>query len=163
MRAIDVLKRFHLEKHRSVSAVLRDIGTVIDEHSDPAFISNKIIADLGGTPVSQPVDAGIVARCLIEQAHILRDNYDAANAMKYAEDKVAKLRTKMPYIWSTQLAGSNGESKEVPVSDKKLNAQRIFLANQEKKNAEIARLIVADMGITESNASYYVQSFRKKK
>lgn len=163
MRALDVLKRYHLDKHRSVSMVLRDIGMVIDEHSDPAFISNKIIVDLGGTPVAQPVDAGIVARCLIEQAHLLRDNYDAASAMKYAEDKLAKLRVKMPYIWTTQLAGGSNDPKVVPVSDKKMQAQKIFMANQEKKNADIARLIVAEMGMTESNASYYVQSFRKKK
>lgn len=161
MDAITVLKRYKLDGMRSPSAVIQAIGFVIDESDDQMFVSNRIISELGGTPADKPVEAGLIARCLIEQAHLKRADYDPAEAYKYAEAKVQKLRVVMPYLWCTALASSN-DGKTEQVADKRIQAQRIFLSNQHLKNSEIARLMVAEMGITETNAAYYASNFRKK-
>jgi hypothetical protein len=161
MNAIKVLERYRLDKMRSPSAVIHAIGLIIDEDDDQMFVSNRIISEFGGQPSDKPVEAGLIARCLIEQAHIKRDDFDLAEAYKYAEAKVEKLRVTMPYLWCTNLAASN-DGKAEQVADKRIQAQRIFLSNQHLKNSEIVRLMVAEMGITETNAAYYASNFRKK-
>jgi hypothetical protein len=47
-------------------------------------------------------------------------------------------------------------AKEPKVNDKKVAAQRIFDANTDKGNGEIARMIAEQLEITYANAYYYV-------
>jgi len=47
-------------------------------------------------------------------------------------------------------------AKEPKVNDKKVAAQRIFDANKDKGNGEIARMIAEQLEITYANAYYYV-------
>lgn len=155
--ATDILKRYHVDGYRSVSLAIKQIGDFIDASPDPLFISNKIVSDLGGKPHEQVVEAGLLARCLIEQAWLLRDDYDPATAYAYAEQKVEKLRKTMPYLWTSVQNTSSSV-----VNEKSTVAQRIFLDNQEKKGTEIARLIAAELDIPEASAAYYVTKFRKQ-
>lgn len=164
MNAIPALKKYGIHKHSSVNMVIRDIGAIIDAGTDPLDASNRIIAEFGGRPVTNAVDAGIIARCLAEQAFYNQKEYDAEAAYKYAIDKVNLLAVKMPYIYATQekeQTSNTKERKSVGDPDKKVKAYNIYLKNKSLKNAEICRLIVAEIGITMANANYYVMRFRK--
>lgn len=52
--------------------------------------------------------------------------------------------------------------KEEKVNDKKVAAQRLFDANQDKNNGAIARLIAAELEISYANAYYYVTRVFKR-
>jgi hypothetical protein len=52
--------------------------------------------------------------------------------------------------------------KEEKVNDKKVAAQRLFDANQDKNNGAIARLISAELEISYANAYYYVTRVFKR-
>ena len=164
MSALPALKKYGLHKHGSVNMVIRDVGIIIDSGTDQLDISNRIIAEFGGRPVTNAVDAGIIARCLAEQAFYTKKDYDAEAAYIYAVDKVKMLAAKMPYIYAAQdkeQASKPTERKSSGDPDKKVKAFDIYIQNKSLKNVEICRLIVAEVGITMANANYYVMRFRK--
>ena len=147
----------------SVHLAIRDVGAVIDNARDPAVMSNKLIAELGGKAVHNPIDAGIVARCLVERAFYAPKEYNPAIAYQYGIDKVALLKQKMPYIYSSSLnTKSSPKDTTAKSSDKKQQALALFTDNIGLKNAEISRILVKEMGMTLANANYYVAQFRKK-
>lgn len=53
-------------------------------------------------------------------------------------------------------------SVAIEKTEKKAKAYAIFEANKDKKSSDIARLIQAELGITLSNAQYYVTRVFKK-
>lgn len=164
MNAVLALKKYGLHNHGSVNMVIRDIGSIIDAGTDQLAISNRIIAEFGGHPVTNPIDAGIIARCLAEQAFYGKKEYNPEDAYKYATDKVAMLTAKMPYIYAAQTreqANAPVERKSSGDPDKKVKSFSIYIKNKSLKNVEICRLIVAEVGITMANANYYVMRFRK--
>lgn len=146
----------------SVHMAIRDVGSVIDNARDPAVMSNKLIAELGGKAVENPVDAGIMARCLVERAFYSPKEYNPTVAYAYGLEKITKLKTKMPYIYSSsQSTSTTSIASPTRSTDKKQQALAIFTDNITMKNADIARKMVADMGLTMANANYYVMQFRK--
>lgn len=147
----------------SVHMAIRDVGTVIDNARDPVVMSNKLIAELGGKAVQNTVDAGIMARCLVERAFYAPKQYDPTIAYAYGLEKITKLKQKMPYIYVSSQPTSTTTSAATPTrnADKKQQALAIFTDNITMKNADIARKMVSDMGLTMANANYYVMQFRK--
>jgi hypothetical protein len=52
--------------------------------------------------------------------------------------------------------------KEPKTNDKKVAAQRLFEANKDKGNGEIAKMIASELEITYANAYYYVTRVFKR-
>lgn len=74
-------------------------------------------------------------------------------AEKAVEAVQAEAKTKTPKI----------EGIKTPkVNDKKVAAQRLFEANKDKGNGEIAQMIAAELEITYANAYYYVTRVFKR-
>lgn len=157
-----VFKKYSISPS-SVHLAIRDVGAVIDNARDPAVMSNKLIVEMGGRAVDNPIDAGIIARCLIERAFYDLKSYDPVIAYNYGLEKVATLKQKMPYIYcsSANVKQTQPNERAPRNSDKKQQALAIFTNNIAMKNADIARKIVSEMGITLANANYYVMQFRK--
>ena len=53
-------------------------------------------------------------------------------------------------------------AKEPKTNDKKVAAQRLFEANKDKGNGEIAKMIASELEITYANAYYYVTRVFKR-
>lgn len=158
MDAIAVLKRYGLDNISSVHTVIRNIGDVIDESPNVLRACNRVIAEFGGKPVDNHVDAGIIARCLVEQAHLLREAYNAEQAYEYSLAKVKKITNRLPCLYASVDASS--ESKTVNATSTACHS--IFLNHSTEKNIVIAKKIAEQVGITIANANYYVSKFRKE-
>lgn len=159
MDAIAVLKKYGLDNVSSVHTVIRNIGDVIDESPNVLRACNRVIAEFGGKPVDNHVDAGIIARCLVEQAHLLRDSYNAEQAYQYSLDKVKKITNRLPCLYAS-VDTSSAESKTVNATSTACHS--IFLNHSTEKNIVIAKMIAEQVGITIANANYYVSKFRKE-
>ena len=146
----------------SVHLAIRDVGFIIDEARDPHITSNKLTVELGGHPSSNAIDAGIVARCMVERAFYAPDKFDAERAYQYALEKVKKISEKMPYLYSSiQNQEIDLSERTIQNNDKRQQAFAIFAEDTSLKNVAIARKLIERLGMTQSNASYYVSSFRK--
>lgn len=160
MDAIAVLKKYGLDNVSSVHTVIRNVGDIIDESSNVLRACNRVIVEFGGKPVDNHVDAGIIARCLVEQAHLLRENYDAEQAYQYSLSKVKKITNRLPCLYASIDSSSSESTKTANATS--IACHSIFLENSTEKNINIAKKIAEQVGITIANANYYVSKFRKE-
>ena len=117
---------------------------------------------------SHHVEADIVAKSLIEQAILKGDAFVLGEAMAYAEDKIASIRIKMPWLFRDQVieAGStedatptaprtkganNSKNRDVPAMVAKIVATGV------NDRGEIVRQVAEELGIEYANAFYYVK------
>lgn len=163
--------RYHLDLSSVTRALTSFNYKINDDASRKSVHCNRLIKDLGGEPISNEVDAEIIAKCLIEQVILQGEDYIAANAIKLAEAKLAKLRVKMPELWAgIQVEVATDKSpdpfakkpKKVKrvgsdsSGDKKERAREVYNKYAGKPAGDIAKLIASELDITYSNAYYYV-------
>ncbi len=155
-----VFEKYKIDPNSSIHRTIHGIGIDISESSDPLLKSNQIICKLGGTAVVDPIEAPIVAKCMIEQAVLFalqRRDFDPAHAMNVAKVRVADMKVKHPYLFVMKESSMEAVAKPVKRSgDKKARALAIFEANRGKKASDVAKLIQVELGITFANAYYYV-------
>lgn len=75
----------------------------------------------------------------------------AAGSGKRAEEATATARATAKTATST-----SKQPKEAKVNDKRVAALRLFEANKDKNNGQIAKMIASELEITYANAYYYV-------
>lgn len=162
--AVYALNKLGLKPGMSVSRAISKIGLDLNDCTDPLIAANKIISSFGGSPVSMPIQADIIAKALIEQAIIFGEEFDCEKAYAVAITKFQKIENTMPYVF----AGSTEDmapakrpvAKEPRGGDKKARALEIY--NKERggptprPNGEIATMIAKELDITYANAYYYV-------
>lgn len=163
--------RYHLDLSSVTRALTSFNYKINDDASRKSTHCNRLIKDLGGQPISNEVDAEIIAKCLIEQVILQGEDYIADSAIKLAEAKLAKLRVKMPELWagiqvevatdksSDPFAKKPKKAKRVGSAspdDKKERARAVYDKYAGKPAGDIAKLIASELDITYSNAYYYV-------
>lgn len=156
-----VFKKYGIDPDLSINRTIQDISAKISEASDPLVYSNHIINRLGGKPFLDTNEARVIAKYLIEQAIIHRDNYDPEQATAIAESKMNAMKKNHPYLFvmkeTYMEATASTPAKTTRGGDnKKAKALAIFEANRDKKPSDIAKLIQVELGITFANAYYYV-------
>lgn len=154
------LKKLNLQPGMSVTRAISKIGLDISESSNQLEAANRIITLFGGTPVSKPVQADIIAKSLVEYAVTNSEYYQADEAMVVALGKYRKIERTMPYVFAgtteTQSAPREGSAKPPKVNDVKTLALAIYNREKGKSGADIAKIIAAELDITFANAYYYV-------
>ena len=70
-----VFKKYDINPNGSINRAIQNVSLAISEAPDPFVTSNQIISALGCKPIRDSIDAPIIAKCLIEQAILQRDNY----------------------------------------------------------------------------------------
>jgi len=150
-----VLKKYSIDPKGSLNRAIVKISDDISEAQDPLALSNKIIKQLGCSPVECNIDAPIIAKCLIEQAILMDEDYEPTFAFKKAEEKLANMKVKHPYIFAMKENEMTAAAAK-PTNDKKARALAIFEANRGKTPSDVAKLIQVELGITFANAYYYV-------
>ena len=169
--------RYHINL-LSVSRALMSFNIKLDDDRQrKQTICNRLIKDLGCTPIDHPVDAETFAKVLIEQVILNGEDYDPATAASVAAIKVAKIRDRMPELYTNtevEVVGDTPEElkfkspKKVKragksgANDKKSAAYKIYVENESKPAGDIARLIASELNITYANAHYYVSRVFKK-
>lgn len=164
--------RYYLDLSSVTRALTSFNYKINDDASRKGVHCNRLIKDLGGEPISNEIDAEIIAKCLIEQVILQGEDYIADNAIKLAEAKLAKLRVKMPELWagvqvevatdnsSDPFAKKTKKAKRVgsgsSSDDKKERARAVYDKYAGKPAGDIAKLIASELDITYSNAYYYV-------
>ena len=159
-----VFKKFSINPKGSINRTIQSVSDKISEASDPLVYSNRIISMLGGVANVDTREAPIIAKCLIEQAVLMNDNYDPVAAQAIAEQKLERIKVNMPYIFKKENsveAATHSSSTARPAgskrgADKKAKALAIFEANRDKKPSDVAKLIQVELGISFANAYYYV-------
>lgn len=163
--AVYVLNKLGIEYEpgMSVTRALTQVGTLINEGTQRnVTIANRIIQSLGGTPEEHPTAADIVAKALVEQAVLSGKSYSPEAAVKVAQEKLAKIRTTMPYAFAVaverdgQLLPARAKKISNRGGDKKQRARVIFEREAGKAAGAIAKIIAAEIDITYANAYYYV-------
>jgi len=154
------LKKLNLQPGMSVIRAISKIGLEISESSNQLEAANRIITLFGGTPVSKPVQADIIAKSLVEYAVTNSEYYMADEAMVVALGIYRKIEKTMPYVFAgtteTQSAPREGAAKPPKVNDVKALALEIYNREKGKSGSEIAKVIAAELDITFANAYYYV-------
>ena len=155
-----VFKKYNINPNLSIHRSIQGVGTDISESSDPLLKSNQIICKLGGTAIVDPIEAPIIAKCMVEQAILFtlqHRTFDPKQAMELATIKVADMKVKHPYLFVMKESSMEATVKSAKRSgDKKARALEIFEANRGKKASDVAKLIQVELGITFANAYYYV-------
>lgn len=159
-----VFKKYKIDPNRSINRIIQDISSAISESRDPFVMSNQLIGQLGSTTVQDYYEAPIVAKCLVEQAVIMKE-YDPITAREIADQKVAAMRAKHSWMFASSekekpmtsaITGESAAKATNPANDKKAKALAIFEANRGKKASDIARLIQMELDVSFANAYYYV-------
>ena len=170
------LKEFDIDPRKGVTRAIQFVGQNIKESSDPMGYANAVITSLGGVDQFDFPSARIMAKALVERAvtaetSVLGDAYVAEEAVKYAEDKIEKLRSdvKTAFLFveakkdvdpetGEQLPAKQKGRKSTVMSDgksKKEAALAICKANSSLANAALAGMIQKELQITYANAYYY--------
>lgn len=150
-----VFDKYDINPYGSLNRAIIQVSNMIEDSQDPLAKSNQIIKQLGCTPLSCNIEAPIIAKCLIEQAILMKADYTPEFAFKRAEQKLADLKAKHPSIFVMKEKQLEATANK-PANDKKARALAIFEANRGKKPSDIAKLIQVELGITFANAYYYV-------
>lgn len=158
-----VFKKYKINPERSINRIIQDISSAISDSRDPFVMSNQLIGQLGSTTVQDYSEAPIIAKCLVEQAVVMKE-YDPIAARKIADEKVAAMRAKHSWMFAssekekTVTSAITGETAKAAKAnnDKKAKALAIFEANRGKKASDIARLIQIELDVSFANAYYYV-------
>jgi hypothetical protein len=158
--AVQALGKMGLAPGMSVTRAISKIGLDISESSSPLEAANRIITLFGGSPVSKPVQADIIAKAMVEHAIMNSEYYQADDAVVIALEKYRKIEKTMPYVFagSTEslTPSRNGVVKEVKTNDVKARALEIYNREKGKGGTEIAKVIAAELNISFANAYYYV-------
>lgn len=167
MQISDFVKTHKVDPN-SVIRSIQTIGLKVNESSDPLLTANRIIMSLGGSPLTNPIDARIMAQALTEQLLVQKDAYDTNQAISIATEKLNKIKSEMPFIYATKesdvnTATADGKRASRKTNDKKAKAFEIFEQNRDKKESDVAKLIQNQLGITFANAYYYVNRVFKGK
>ncbi len=167
--------RFHLDLS-SVNRALSSFNVKLDDdRARKQTICNRLIKELGCSPIAHPIDAETYAKTLIEQVILKGEDYVPEQAAIAAAARVEKIRQRMPELYVTdvevEVIGETPEElkfkgeKKVKktkragrgeANDKKTAAYEIYIKHKDKPAGDIARLIAADLSITYANAYYYV-------
>lgn len=160
VNVVAALKKLDLQPGMSVTRAISKIGLDILESSNQLEAANRIIIMFGGTPVSKPVQADIIAKSLVECAINNSEYYLPEDAMVVALRKYHKIEKTMPYVFAgtteTQSPLREGTAKPPKVNDIKTLALDIYNREKGKTSAEIAKIIAVELDITFANAYYYV-------
>ena len=155
-----VLNKLGLQPNMSVTRAISKIGLDLIESPNQLEAANRIIVALGGTPVSKPVQADIIAKALVEQAVVNSEYYLPDDAMVIALGKYNKIEKTMPYVFAgtteDMQPSRNKEVKERRGNGNKELALVIFNREKGKSGTEVAKMIADELGITFANAYYYV-------
>jgi hypothetical protein len=151
-----VFKKYDINPNGSINRAIQNVSLAISEASDPFITSNQIISALGCKPVRDTIDAAIIAKCLIEQAILQREDYIPEFALTKANEKLANMKVNHPYCFVMKESTVEATATSKRGGDKKAKALEIFEANRDKKHSDIAKLIQMELGITFANAYYYV-------
>ena len=151
MTALELLRKNDIPYNQTVHHAIARTGDVIDNAGHPLEKANFLIKQLGGQEVDNIVIAKLMAKSLIEQVYINKDDYDSQLAIPVAKAKVDKSIKGSPYIMQTSEPVSTA-----PVSDKKAAARAIFDRMQGSTSGQIAKAIQNELKITYANAYYYV-------
>lgn len=158
--SVYALNKLGFKPGMSVTRAINKLGMDFGECTDPLVAANKVISSFGGTPVSQPIQADIIAKALVEQAIVTGTEYDPERATKIALEKYAKIERTMPFVFAGSSESKTPENltavKESRGGDKKQKALEIFNREKGKTSGEIAQAIAAELDITYANAYYYV-------
>jgi hypothetical protein len=152
MTALELLRKNDIPYNQTVHHAIARTGDVIDNAGYPLEKANFLIKQLGGQEVDNIVIAKLMAKSLIEQVYIQKDDYKGELAIVVAKAKVDKILHNSPYILQT----SEPVSTSAPVSDKKAAARAIFDRMQGSPSGQIAKAIQTELQITYANAYYYV-------
>lgn len=158
-----VFKKYKINPERSINRIIQDLSSSISESRDPFVLSNQLIGQLGSTTVQDYNEAPFIAKCLVEQAVIMKE-YDPVAAREIANQKLANMRAKHSWMFAssekekTVTSAITGEVTKAAKAgnDKKAKALAIFEANRGKKASDIARLIQMELDVSFANAYYYV-------
>ena len=164
------LREIDVDPRKGVIRAIQIVGQNIKESSDPMGYANAVITSLGGVDQFDFPSARIMAKALVERA-VSGDAYVAEEAVKYAEDKIEKLRSdvKTAFLFveakkdvdpetGEQLPAKQKGRKSTVMSDgksKKEAALAICKANSSLANAALAGMIQKELNITYANAYYY--------
>jgi hypothetical protein len=151
MTALELLRKNDIPFNQTVHHAIARTGDVIDNAGYPLGKANFLIKQLGGQEVDNIVVAKLLAKSLIEQVYIQKDDYDGEVAITVAKAKVDKILHNSPYILQTCEPVST-----TPISDKKAAACAIFDRMQGSTSGQIAKVIQNELKITYANAYYYV-------
>lgn len=152
MNALELLRKNDIPLNQTIHHAIARAGDVIDNDGHPLAKANFLIKQLGGQEISNIVIARLMAKSLIEQVYIQKDDYNGELANVVAKAKVDKIINNSPYIIQT----SEPEVATAPVSDKKAAARAIFDRMQGSTSGEIVKAIQNELKITYANARYYV-------
>ena len=152
MNALELLRKNDIPLNQTIHHAIARTGDVIDNDGHPLAKANFLIKQLGGQEISNIVIAKLMAKSLIEQVYIQKDDYNGELANVVAKAKVDKIINNSPYILQT----SEPEVATAPVSDKKAAARAIFDRMQGSTSGEIVKAIQNELKITYANARYYV-------
>lgn len=171
------LKEIDVDPRKGVIRAIQIVGQNIKESSDPMGYANAVITSLGGVDQYDFPSARIMAKALVERA-VSGDAYVAEEAVKYAEDKIEKLRNdvKTAFLFAEdkekvdpetgeQLPAKQKGRKSTVMSDgksKKEAALAICKANSSLANAALAGMIQKELKITYANAYYYASRVFKR-
>lgn len=152
MTAQELLTKNNIPLNQTVHHAIASAGELIDNAGHPLEKANFLIKQLGGQEIDNIVIAKLMAKSLIEQVYIKKDDYNSELAISVAKAKVDKIINNSPYILQT----SEPVAASTPVSDKKAAARAIFDRMQGSTSGEIAKAIQNELKITYANAYYYV-------
>ena len=172
------LKEIDVDPRQGVTRAIQMVGRNIQESSDPIGYANAVITSLGGVDQYDFPSARIMAKALVERA-VSGDTYVAEEAVKYAEEKIEKLRSdvKTAFLFAEENKDvfdlETGEQKPAKqkgrkstvMSDgksKKESALAICKANSSLENAALAGMIQKELKITYANAYYYASRVFKR-
>ena len=171
------LKEIDVDPRRGVIRAIQTVGQNIQESSDPIGYANAVITSLGGVDQYDFPSARIMAKALVEKA-VSGDTYVPEEAVKYAEEKIQKLRSDVNTAFlfaedkkdvdpetGEQLPAKQKGRKSAVMSDgksKKESALAICKANSSLENAALAGMIQKELKITYANAYYYASRVFKR-
>lgn len=159
INATQALNTLGLQPRMSVTRAISKVGLDIAESASQLEAANKIITLFGGSPVSKPVQADIIAKAMVEYAVNNSEYYQADDAVVYALGKYHKIERTMPYVFAGTTESqtpARGPIKEKKTNDVKSAALEIYNREKGKSGTEIAKVIAAELDITFANAYYYV-------
>jgi hypothetical protein len=167
---VAIMESLGLDVDGSVSKAVNDLGMYFNESENKLASANTIITSLGGTEMSNELEADMMAKALIEQVMKTKESYSVEAAVTKATEKVARVLKKMPELKVAK------EVTEVPTTtpsgranknnnEKKANAKVIYDRMNEGTTSQsaIAKQIASELDITFANAFYYVSRVFGKK
>lgn len=157
MNVSPILEKYGIDSKTGVNEAIYIIGLRVGDARNRLQEANKILASFGA-PKIQKEDrvAELLAKGLIEQAVLHRNNFNFDEAWKIANQKYENIRITFPYGLISTEERQTAKGKVVRKSnDKKTRALEICEQNKTLSNAELAKLIQKDLKISFSNAYYY--------